>query len=145
MSIPTPRPGLVIRYSFLWSSERDRGAVEGSKDRPYAIVIAMPTPGGDRGEVRAIVAPVTHSPPVDPDTSLEIPANVCRRLGLDGARHWIRFDELNRFTWPGYDLRPRPDGSYEYGMLPRGLFEELRQGIIGAQRARRGAIVGRDD
>lgn len=143
MSIPTPKPGLVIRYSFLWSTERDRGAVEGSKDRPCAIIVAVPEE--ERGQVRTIVAPITHSPPADSSTSVEIPANICRSLGLDGARHWIRFDELNRFTWPGYDLRPRPDGSYAYGMLPRGLFEELRKGIIEAQKMRRGRLVARDD
>ena len=41
MSLPDPKPGLVIRYSFLWSHERDRGAIEGSKDRPCAIVLAQ--------------------------------------------------------------------------------------------------------
>ena len=143
MSIPTPKPGLVIRYSFLWSSERERGSVEGAKDRPCAIVVAVPH--GDDGQIRTVVAPITHSPPEDPRTSLEIPAAVCRSLGLDGVRHWVRFDELNRFTWPGYDVRPRPDGSYQYGMLPRALFEKLRNGIIEAQKARRGRVVPRDD
>lgn len=113
MSIPTPKPGLVIRYSFLWSSERERGSVEGAKDRRCAIVVAVPH--GDDEQIRTVVAPITHSPPEeeDPRTSLEIPAAVCRSLGLDGVRHWVRFDELNRFTWPGYDVRPRPDGSYQ--------------------------------
>ncbi|BCH34135.1 hypothetical protein MesoLjLc_60650 [Mesorhizobium sp. L-8-10] len=143
MNIPTPRPGLVIRYSFLWSSEHDQGAVEGTKDRPCAIVVAVPR--GEGGQVRTIVAPITHRPPEDSGTSLEVPDTVCRSLGLDGARHWIRFDELNRFTWPGYDLRPRPDGSYHYGMLPRGLFEELRQAIVEAQKIRRARVVPRDD
>jgi len=143
VNIPTPKPGLVIRYSFLWSSERDQGAVEGSKHRPCAIVVAVPQ--GEDGHIRTIVTPITHSPPADPSTSLEIPANVCRSLGLDGTRHWLRFDELNRFTWPGYDLRPRPDGTYHYGMLPAGLFDELRNGIIAAQRTRRGRIMSRDD
>lgn len=143
MSIPKPKPGLVIRYSFLWSSEHEAGAAEGKKDRPCAIIVAVPQ--GDDGQVRTVVAPITHAAPADPGTSLEIPANVCKSLGLDGARHWIRFDELNRFTWPGYDLRPKPDGSYHYGMLPRRLFEELRNGIIKAQKARRGRVVSKDD
>lgn len=143
MSIPAPKPGLVIRYSFLWSSEHKSGAVEGTKDRPCAIVVAVPQ--GEGGQVRTVVAPITHAAPDDPSASLEVPANVCRNLGLDGARHWIRFDELNRFTWPGYDLRPRSDGSYHYGMLPRGLFEELRSGIIEAQKARRARVMPRDD
>lgn len=143
MSIPLPKPGLVIRYSFLWSSEHEAGALEGKKDRPCAIVVAVPQ--GDSGQIRTIVAPITHSVPVDPSMSLEIPVNVCKTLGLDSARHWIRFDELNRFTWPGYDLRPKPDGTFYYGMLPRGLFEELRNGIVEAQKARRTQFVPRDE
>jgi len=143
VSIPTPKPGLVIRYSFLWSSEHKTGAIEGKKDRPCAIVVALPS--NDSGQVRTVVAPITHTAPIDPKTSLEIPASVCESLGLDGARHWIRFDELNRFIWPGYDLRPRPNGSYHYGMLPRDLFEKLRSGIIEAQKARNAQVVLRDD
>lgn len=142
MSIPTPKPGLVIRYSFLWGSEHDAGAIEGKKDRPCAIVVAVPQ---DASKIRTIVAPITHTPPIDPTTSLEIPANVCKNLGLDGGRHWIRFDELNRFIWPGYDLRPKSDGNYQYGMLPRGLYEELRNGIVAIQKMRQAQIVTRDD
>ena len=36
MSLPVPRPGLVIRYSFLWSREQASGATEGAKDGPCA-------------------------------------------------------------------------------------------------------------
>ncbi|WP_428645597.1 hypothetical protein [Roseibium sp.] len=143
MSIPVPKPGLVIRYSFLWSSEQRRGSIEGSKDRPCAIVVAVPR--GERGQIRTIVAPITHSPPIDPETSLEIPAKICRDLGLDDGRHWLRFDELNDFLWPGYDLRPKPDGRYDYGMLPKTLFEALRKGIMEAQRRKAGRTVNRED
>ncbi|MDX6750640.1 hypothetical protein SH611_12535 [Geminicoccaceae bacterium 1502E] len=143
MSLPVPRPGLVIRYGFLWSHEHARGAEEGAKDRPCAIVVAA---SGQDGGIRTIVAPVTHRPPDDPAASLEIPPETCRALGLDRGRHWIRFDELNRFLWPGYDLRPIPgsDGRYDYGMLPRELFEKLRQGILARQRALQGRIIPRD-
>jgi hypothetical protein len=37
MSLPAPKPGLVIRYSFLWSNEEAKGATDGAKDRPCAI------------------------------------------------------------------------------------------------------------
>ncbi len=117
--------------------------MEGSKDRPCAIVVAAPK--DEHGRIRTIVAPITHTAPVDPETSLEIPASVCRSLGLDGARHWLRFDELNSFLWPGYDLRPRPDGHYDYGMLPRALFETFRGGILEAQRKKAGRIINRQD
>ena len=40
MSLPAPQPGLVIRYAYLWAREHDRGAEDGAKDRPCAIVAA---------------------------------------------------------------------------------------------------------
>jgi hypothetical protein len=144
VSFPAPRPGLVIRYSFLWSHERDAGAEEAAKDRPCAIVVAAARDAS--GEIRAIVAPITHRPPEDAAASLEIPPHVSRTLGLDSGRHWLRLDELNRFGWPGYDLRPIPGraGEIAYGMLPADLFERLRQGILNLQGARRVHMQGRD-
>ncbi|MBM3545638.1 MAG: hypothetical protein FJX54_01690 [Alphaproteobacteria bacterium] len=144
MSLPVPRPGLVIRYGFLWSNEEAKGATEGSKDRPCAIVVA--TRRDANGEIDTIVAPITHQPPDDPEASIEMPAATCRDLGLDSGRHWLRLDELNRFAWPGYDLRPIPGepGRYAYGMLPRGLFQQLRDGILARQKARAGRIISRD-
>jgi hypothetical protein len=144
VSFPEPRPGLVVRYGFLWSHEGDAGAEEAAKDRPCAIVVAAARePGGD---IRVILAPITHRPPEDPSASIEIPNVACRSLGLDHGRHWLRFDELNRFTWPGFDLRPIPgrDGAFDYGMLPRGLFEQLRKGILARQSTRRVRVQGRE-
>ncbi len=154
MSLPIPKPGLVIRYGFLWSSEAAEGAAEGSKDRPCAIVVAArrdpngaSTPSSPNGDIDTIVAPITHQPPDDPATSIEIPAATCKSLGLDSGRHWLRLDELNRFVWPGYEVRPVPGqpGKYDYGMLPRSLFQQLREGILARQKARAGRIVSRDD
>lgn len=144
MTFPAPKPGLVIRYSFLWSDEKAAGAEEGSKDRPCAIVVAARK--DEQGDIRTLVAPITHAPPDDPDDSIEIPSAVTKALGLDGERHWLRLDELNRFSWPGYDLRPLPGkiAKYDYGMLPKALFEALKQGIIDRQRAKRGRTQDRD-
>ena len=145
MSLPIPKPGLVIRYSFLWSNEKAKGAVEGSKDRPCAIVVATRRAGGD--DIDTIVAPITHQPPEEPTASMEIPAATCYSLGLDSGRHWLRLDELNRFTWPGFDLRPIPGSpdKYEYGMLPPGLFQQLREGILARQKERAGRIISRNE
>ncbi|MEQ8815713.1 MAG: hypothetical protein RLO51_02460 [Thalassobaculum sp.] len=141
MSLPVPRPGLVIRYGFLWSHER---TAEAAKDRPCAIVVAARLVAA--GDIRTIVAPITHRPPDDPTASIEIPAATCRSLGLDGGRHWLRLDELNSFAWPGFDLRPIPGrpGRYDYGMLPPRLFQRLRDGILARQKARAGRMVARD-
>ncbi len=144
MTFPAAKPGLVIRYSFLWSHEKDAGAEEGSKDRPCAIVVAAPRK--DNGDIAVIVAPVTHARPDDPADSLEIPAAICRSLGLDGQGHWLRLDELNAFAWPGYDLRaiPGKPGEYAYGMLPKPLFEDLRTAILDRQKAKSQRVLRRD-
>jgi hypothetical protein len=92
------------------------------------------------------VLPITHSPPRDPDLSLELPAETKRRLGLDAERSWIVLTDANRFVWPGPDLRPRMRGdasSVAYGHLPRGLFLELRDKFARAVEARLAGIVRR--
>ncbi|MBX3481899.1 hypothetical protein [Phenylobacterium sp.] len=136
MKLPEPRPGLVIRYSFLWSHEAAAGADEAAKDRPCAIVVAAAV--GPQGGVVTIVAPITHAEPPEDAASQLLPAEAARALGLDDERHWIRLDELNRFLWPGYDLRPIPGAdTCAYGMLPRPLFETVKQRIQTLARARR--------
>ncbi len=143
MSLPTPRIGLVIRYNFLWSHEQAAGKDDATKDRPAAIVVATRQEGG---EVRVIVAPITHEPPADAQDSIEIPARIGVALGLDNHPQWFRLDELNRFTWPGYDLRPVPRSPrrYDYGMLPRDLFERLRERLLTRQRTKSASVQDRD-
>ena len=63
MSVPVPKPGLVIRYAYLWEAEARQGREEGTKDRPCAIVLVV-LREGDHPIVR--VLPVTHTPPSDP-------------------------------------------------------------------------------
>jgi len=78
-----------------------------------------------------LVAPVTHSPPDRPGDAVEIPANVRRQLGLDAERNWIVLTEINRFVWPGPDIRPAPgNDSPFYDALPDWLFERVREGIL---------------
>ena len=143
MTFPAPEPGLVIRYSFLWSHEAEAGSDEGSKDRPCAIVVAATL--GETGDITVLVAPITHAPPQD-DDSIAIPAKAAKALGLDGDAHWIRVDELNEFIWPGYDLRPIPGGkdAYAYGLMPRALYDQLRAAIRTRLSARRPRVQKRD-
>jgi hypothetical protein len=144
MSLPTPRPGLVIRYAFLWSHEQTQGRDEAAKDRPCAIVLASRKLRD--GTVRTVVAPITHRPPDDPAASVAIPSKVAAALGLDAGEHWIRVDELNVFGWPGYDLRPVPGSTrrYDYGMLPKEFFERVRAAILERQRRLAGSFTERD-
>ena len=145
MSFPTPVPGLVIRYSFLWREQAAKGHEEGDKDRPCAVVLVTTTEDGD--EV-VLVLPVTHSPPSDARLAVEIPADTKRRLGLDDERSWIVVTDANRFVWPGPDLRPSIRGdlaSIAYGHLPRGLFYELRKNFPRAIEARLSGVVPRTE
>jgi hypothetical protein len=144
MSLPVPKPGLHP-LQFLVEQRTRGGATEGVKDRPCAIVVAAHR--DSNGDLQTIVAPVTHQPPEDPAASIEIPPTTCKTLGLDSGRHWLRLDELNRFAWPGYDVRPIPGqpGRYDYGMLPPGLFRQLRDGILARQKARAGRVISRDE
>lgn len=138
MAWPVPVPGLVIRHAYLWRREYTGGRQEANKDRPCAVVMAVPT---DEGGTRVYVLPVTHSAPRDLTTALEIPPRIKRDLGLDGERSWIIVDEINDFLWPGYDIRPVPSGSAAggaYGMLPPRFFDLVRGAFV--KLARQGGV-----
>lgn len=143
MALPEPAPGLVISYSYLWHDQHQAGAEEGRKARPCAIVVVMIDADGD---TRVYVAPITHSPPDDPH-AVELPLAVKKRLGLDDAPSWIVTSELNRFVWPGYDLRPitrdKPD-AFAWGFLPVEIFAALKQGIAAHQQERRLRLTPRE-
>ena len=100
------------------------------------------------GEKIVLVLPVTHSPPADPDLAVEIPIETKRRLGLDDQRSWIVVTDANRFVWPGPDLRPSVRGdasSVAYGLLPRGLFYEVREKFARAIERRLAGVVRRTE
>lgn len=140
-SWPEPVPGLVIRYSYLWVSEHERGREEGVKDRPCAVVLALP------GQ-NVVVLPITHRPPPDGQAALEIPEPVKRRLRLDSERSWVVLTEANHFSWPGPDLRPRVNGDLStivYGLLPRSFFHAIREEFLRGVRARTTRLVSRTD
>ena len=74
MPIPTPEPGLVISYAYLWHHEHEAGREEGRKDRPSVIVLAVERPANDTTVV--VVLPITHVAPADSAAAVEIPAVV---------------------------------------------------------------------
>ena len=144
MALPEPQSGLVIRYAYLWRSEAARGREDGAKDRPCAVVLAVRRDGD---EATVLVAPITHTPPLDPASVIEIPTRAKARLGLDHARSWIVTNEVNVFTWPGPDLRPidpgNPAKGFAYGYLPRRLAQAMIDSVREQIRARRAALVKR--
>jgi hypothetical protein len=140
---PTPQPGLVIRYSYLWHRESLTGQEEGVKDRPCAVVIALQD---EEKRTRVYALPITHSAPTAGEDAIEIPAAVKARLGLDGERSWIVVDEANVFAWPGPDLRFLPDKGSEsavYGFLPPSFFRVVRDRFLAADQKNKAALVAR--
>lgn len=145
MSWPAPRPGLVIRYSYLWRREADRGQEEGVKDRPCAIVLAT---AGEGSRTRVIVVPVTHTPPGSPKDAIELPEPTKLRLGLDSRRSWVVVNEGNEFIWPGPDLRFLPGQGPEsaaYGFLPPRLFRIIRDRFLASARKRNIQLIPRTE
>ena len=102
MAVPKPFPGLVISYAYLWHEEFKSGSDGSRKDRPCTIILAARSVAG---QTHVVVAPITHSSPVNRDEAIEIPASIKRHLGLDSERSWIVATEVNAFVWPGPDLR----------------------------------------
>ncbi len=143
MAIPTPEPGLVISYAYLWHREYVSGRDEGNKNRPAVIVLVVERP--DNLSTKVTVLPITHSPPKEPAMAVEIPALVKRHLGLDGERSWIAVSEGNEFSWPGYDLVKIPaTARYHYGFLPPRFFDRVVQAFAAFARTGRSQRTPRD-
>jgi hypothetical protein len=127
--LPEPFPGMVIRYAYLWRKDHLAGKEEGVKDRPCAIGLVARKEGE---ETVVTVVPVTHTPPANSATTVEIPQSVKRYLKLDSERSWIVCTEVNRFVWQGPDLRRIPGSKhvYSHGVLPPQLFSQVKQTLL---------------
>ena len=124
MAIPTPEPGLIISYSYVWDHEARAGQEEGRKDRPCVIALAVERQ--QDGEMLVTVLPVTHSSPIDAAAAVEIPHAVKKHLGLDDERSWVVVSEGDQFVWPGYDLRKvRNTDRFDHGFLPPRFFAQV--------------------
>ena len=112
--------------------------------RPCVIVLAAESQTD--GSIRVTVAPVTHTPPDKPDRGIEIPQGVKRTLRLDDDRSWVVLDEVNQFTWPGYDIRPvaGTKNRFAYGFIPPNLFDRIISQILERAKLRGVAAVPRD-
>lgn len=118
-----PQAGMVLHYSFLWKHEAERGQSEGVKDRPVAVVVLL----ADGEEV--VVAPITTKAPESDTLAIEVPPRVRAHLKLDAAQSWISLATLNRFVWPGPDLRAVPDSNPAnalYGFIPQKLLDGVK-------------------
>ena len=145
MSLPVPRPGLVICYAYLWAEEQRLGREEGVKNRPCAIIAARQVIDG-----REIVTvlPITHSPPSQKTPAIELPPVIKVHLGLDAAPSWIMLTETNDFLWPGPDLFLVPGVSpprFHFGMLPPRFYAHVRDRVLEVSKERRQNRIWRNE
>ena len=128
MALPEPRPGLVIRYDYLWSREAAEGRDQG-KDRPTCLVAASDPAVAPRF---VVILPITHSPPQGDTEGVEIPVRVAEALGLDDGPSWIIISEHNVDEWPNAGLTPLPGrpGVFSYGFIPPSLFAVVKRKFL---------------
>ena len=124
MALPDPRPGLIIRYDYLWTNEAAAGRDQG-KERPACLVAAMDSASSPRF---VVILPITHSRPDKDTVGVEIPPRVREVLGLDDAPCWIIVSEHNVDEWPNAGLAPLPGrpGIFSYGFIPPRLFADVK-------------------
>lgn len=133
-----PRPGLVLRYDFLWKEDRDAGREDGTKDRPCAVVLVSVALADDSRKV--LLCPITHSPVSPGETGLPIPPAVARHLGLDDRPSWIKTHQVNVITWqngriPAGIVPARP-GVWAFGQLPDSLGRAMFAQVLENSRKR---------
>jgi hypothetical protein len=141
VALPEPRPGLVIRYDYLWSREAAAGRQQ-SKDRPTCLVAASDS---STTPMFVVILPITHSAPRGADVGIEIPHKVRRALGLDDAPCWVLVSDHNVDEWPNAGLTPvpgRPD-AWSYGFIPPGLFAQIKTRFLELAEQGRSAGVRR--
>jgi hypothetical protein len=140
-SIPEPKPGLVVRYDYLWSREALAGRDQG-KDRPTCLVAASDSLANPR---YVVLLPITHTPPSGETVGIEIPPRVKQAIGLDDERSWIIVSEYNIDEWPNGGLSPVPgsDGIFAYGFIPPRLFAAIKAKFLGLAKAKKSEPVRR--
>ncbi|MEJ2124913.1 MAG: hypothetical protein P8Y47_08930 [Alphaproteobacteria bacterium] len=124
MPLPEPRPGLVIRYDYVWANEALVGRDKG-KERPACLIAASDPSASPRF---VVILAITHAQPDQDTVGIEIPAKVKQAIGLDDTPSWIIVSEYNVDEWPNGGLPPIPGrvGVFSYGFIPPGLFAQVR-------------------
>lgn len=124
MPLPEPRPGLVVRYDYLWTREAAAGRDQG-KERPACLVAVTDSAVSPRF---VVILPITHTPPRKDTVGVELPQKVRKSLGLDDAPSWVIVSEHNVDEWPNAGLAPLPGrpGIFSYGFIPPGLFARVK-------------------
>jgi hypothetical protein len=138
VAFPEPKPGLVVRYDYLWTHEASAGRDQG-KDRPACLVAASDSQTRPR---YVVLLPITHTPPDGDTIGIEIPAKVKQAIGLDHARSWVIVSEHNIDEWPNAGLSPIPGKPGVFG-VPPGLFAQIKARLLELARKNKSGAVRR--
>jgi hypothetical protein len=141
VAFPDPKPGLIVRYDYLWSHEAAAGRDQG-KDRPTCLVAASDSLAAPR---YVVLLPITHSPPNAGTEGVEIPAKVKQALGLDDAPSWVIVSEHNVDEWPNAGVSPIPGkpSIFSYGFIPPGLFAQIKARFLELARQSKSRSIRR--
>jgi hypothetical protein len=133
LALPERKPGLVVRYDYLWADDAKRGRDQG-KDRPACLVAASDPQTSPRF---VVLLPITHSSPLGRTVGLPIPPNAARAIGLNDEPAWVIVSEHNVDAWPNSGLQPLPGqpGIFAYGFIPPALFSQIRTRFLELARA----------
>jgi hypothetical protein len=136
-----PKPGLVVRYDYLWTHEAAAGRDQG-RDRPACIAATTDRLTRPR---HVVLLPITHTPPSGDTVGIAIPARVQQAIGLDEAPSWVIVSEHNVDEWPNAGLSPVPGkpGAFANGFIPPGLFKRIKARFLELARRKRTAAVRR--
>lgn len=123
-TIDLPKVGHVLRYVYLFAHEQKAGRDEGVKER-FVVVIAIV---GKRYSVAAITTKGEGRA-----NALPLPAPVANAAGVEPGSSVV-IDEINLFTWPGFDIRPLMKGKgFIAGRLPPTFTNILQSTILGSK------------
>jgi hypothetical protein len=141
VTLPEPRPGLVVRYDYLWTEEAAAGRDQG-KDRPACLVAASDSSSRPRF---VVLLPITHTEPAGSTVRVGIPPKVRQALGLDDEPCWVIVSEHNIDEWPNAGLQSIPGrpGAFVYGFIPPRLFTRIKAGFLALAKEDRSSGIKR--
>ena len=87
--VPEPKPGLVVRYDYLWMREAVR---EQDQEKTHSACLIAASNSFERPQY-VVLLPITHTPPSGATAGIEIPAKIKQAIELDDAPGWVIVSE----------------------------------------------------